>query len=677
MARSPTTPTVLLMRCVSYAGWGSPDYVKSLRSALDDAGFDATRIILPDGSDCSGPVAAAESDPAFAAAIHGIGLHYPCQRTCPGAIALGKVYWASEDYSTVADWSGGGCWGRSLIENYGAHARPGRAADDALSPVYHCPHDFCVSSLPFPPIAVRLNATATIAWSLIWAVYTPGLPFEQNGLMYSYTPWSGSYSVMSPIWTSAHVTQFAQPGWTFLSVAGNGSGLLPGGGAYVTLVPPVGSDVTLIVESLAGDCLRCQVPHPVDQNVTFVFPAAIAPPGTVLHVWMTNATSWFTQQADISVGAGGDITVFVPADTMWTFSTLSTAAHGAHPPPPDATAFPFPYSDAFDTGNAYDSLPRFFADQGGSFAVRNGSVHQVAVANPGPNGWVGNNDPFSLVGDATWADYTATVTTTFADAQAGLALGAATSTPTAGSGTVLLQPCDASSPYQRWAQNSPASGYLSNTVNGLQQCLNVDGCQSDVILWQCVTTGGTCCGATCYNNLQWSVSGAGTSGPVTTPLNGECLTADATAGTLTTAPCSASSAAQTWLYNATTQQLQLQGGECLSSPPARVYTQLCVRVANDNVFDVAPIPGYCVSVDDKGSVQLAAGGSVLATAAIGPAFDPTAPHTLSITAAGSTIKATVDATPVGPVVDATFPVGMVAIGSGYHFATFDSFSVQA
>jgi len=525
----------------------------------------------------------------------------------------------------------------------------------------------------FPP-AVRLNATATIAWSLIWGVYTPGLPYANNGLMYSYFPWTGHYDVMSPIWTSAHVTQFTQPGWTFLSVAGNGSGLLPGGGAYVTLVPPAGSDVTLIVESLAGDCLRCQVSRPVDQNVTFVFPPAVAPPGTVLHVWMTSETSWFTQQADVTVGAGGDITVFVPADTMWTFSTLATAAHGAHPPPPNATAFPFPYFDAFDAGYAYDALPRYFADQGGSFAVRNGSVHQVAVANPGPNAWVANNDPFSLVGDATWGNYSATVTVTFANAQAGLA-SASGSTSNTGSGAVLLQPCDASSPYQRWDQNTPAAGYLSNTVNGVQQCLNVDGCQSDVILWQCVTTGGTCCGATCYNNLQWSMSNAGGEGTVTTPLNGECLTANASAGTLAIAPCTGSNPAQAWSYNASTHQLQ-QGGACLSSPPARVYTQLCVRVANDNVFEVAPIPGYCISVDDKGTVQLAAGSSVLATASMGPAFDPTTPHALTVTAVGTRITATVDATAVGPVVDATYPVGMVAIGSGYHFATFDSFSAQ-
>lgn len=28
--------------------------------------------------------------------------------------AMGKLYWSSEDFSTVANWAGGGCWGRIL-----------------------------------------------------------------------------------------------------------------------------------------------------------------------------------------------------------------------------------------------------------------------------------------------------------------------------------------------------------------------------------------------------------------------------------------------------------------------------------------------------------------------------------------------------------------------------------
>lgn len=44
--------------------------------------------------------------------------HYPCKRTSSETLELGLDYWASEDYSTVADWAGAGCWGRSINQNY-------------------------------------------------------------------------------------------------------------------------------------------------------------------------------------------------------------------------------------------------------------------------------------------------------------------------------------------------------------------------------------------------------------------------------------------------------------------------------------------------------------------------------------------------------------------------------
>jgi hypothetical protein len=116
--------------------------------------------------------------------------------------------------------------------------------------------------------------TGTIAWSTIWSVL-PGLPYNGAGLMtvrqgfvlsvrfarclraarmprlffyrsiQANEPWSGHYNVSGPAWVSAHLAQFAQPGWRYLAV-GRGSGLLPapgGGGdsgAFVTLVPPEG-----------------------------------------------------------------------------------------------------------------------------------------------------------------------------------------------------------------------------------------------------------------------------------------------------------------------------------------------------------------------------------------------------------------------------------------------------
>ncbi|KAH3788619.1 hypothetical protein DPMN_166765 [Dreissena polymorpha] len=38
--------------------------------------------------------------------------HYPGTLTTTAAIETGKPLWASEDYSTFNDLSGGGCWAR-------------------------------------------------------------------------------------------------------------------------------------------------------------------------------------------------------------------------------------------------------------------------------------------------------------------------------------------------------------------------------------------------------------------------------------------------------------------------------------------------------------------------------------------------------------------------------------
>jgi hypothetical protein len=128
--------------------WGTVDYVVSLRNALDAAGLTSTKIVVPDGGGCSDVTAAAKANASFAQAVYALGEHYPCKRSCPATAEVGMKFWASEDYSTVADWAGGGCWGRSLNQNF-----------------------------------VLLNSTSTIAWSTIWSVYPQDIYFG-NGLMY-------------------------------------------------------------------------------------------------------------------------------------------------------------------------------------------------------------------------------------------------------------------------------------------------------------------------------------------------------------------------------------------------------------------------------------------------------------------------------------------------------------
>lgn len=60
--------------------------------------------------------------------------------------------------------------------------------------------------------------------------------------------------ILLQIWVSAHTTQFTQPGWIYLA-HNSGSGMLPQGGSYVTLVPPnnKNGDFSLIIETFTHD----------------------------------------------------------------------------------------------------------------------------------------------------------------------------------------------------------------------------------------------------------------------------------------------------------------------------------------------------------------------------------------------------------------------------------------
>jgi hypothetical protein len=643
--------------------WGSVEYVVSLRDALDAAGLASTKIIVPDGGDCGGVTRAAAGNASYASAVYAYGAHYPCKNACPAAAETGLKFWASEDYSTVADWAGAGCWGRSLNQNW-----------------------------------VILNSTATISWSTIWSVYSDDSYFG-NGLMYAYTPWSGNYVVNDAIWTSAHWTQFISPGWHLLM--GGSRGMLPGGGSYVSARSPDGKDFALVLESMQGNCLRCSGGATQAQTLTFALTNGLPAPGTALKAWLTVKGNSFQPQPDVSVAADGSITVDLPADGMLTVSTIATASHGAFPdaPIPPAAPFPLPYADSFDEAdNAYDALARYFGDQGGSFAVRHGVLQQVVPADPGPNGWGGNRDPYSLIGDASMADMTVSVSVafnaSFPDRGDGAPPAPAPAPVSAFGGdnpSATVKACNASSPYQRFAFGAVAPGYLSTVAPAAQLCLDLPGCDPSQPLdfYECVTDGCQC-GCPGFQNLQYRLQGT----RLTTPIDaGGCVTAAAGGGSLRMAACT-DDAGQQWAYDAATHLLSVTnppgGGAalCLEAgappppppppPPAIPYALLSVRVGGYDGGNA--YMGYSFSVYADASFRVLSGRDVMLGNGTVPGspFDSSAWHSLSLAAKGGALAASVDGAQVwAGATDGKFASGQVGIGSGYHFAAFDDFSLTS
>lgn len=563
-------------------------------------------------------------------------MHYEHNLQAPEVEDGGKLFWSSEDYQLT----GAQTWARDIIRNY-----------------------------------VNNNMTATIAWSTIWAVLD-GLPDAMSGLMLANSPWSGHYEVAAPIWVSAHVCQFTQPGWRFL-LTGQGSGLLgPAGadvGSYMTLVPPEGpaSGFTLVVETMGKPGAVVEV----------ALLGGLPGPGTVVHVWQTTQAAYFVALPDLVVSPSGTLNVTLPPDGVVTITTVGGGGRGSpRTPVPAPAPFPLPYFDDFSE-YPYDGIARYLSDQAGSFAVRNGSLHQVVTTSPVPNSWVYDADPITVLGDAqAWVNVTLGVTAAFA-------------APPMSSGTLYppatLAPCTAAL-NQVWALDSPANGYISNTIPGDNEsplCLNVLACNSQLIYYACVTSGGTCCGPDCYAGLQFTLDP--TTGALSSSLPslaGQCVTAGGGGGgSVAMAPCAPGAPAQQWVHNASTGVLQSVGsGWCLQSPlaPPQTYVQVCARITGyDGQRHPKPVPGVCVVLNSTGGWQVVAGSTVLTSGVLpdgGPGFDPRLPRDLQLSVQGAAVHAVVAGQEVdGVVVPPGFLVGgLVGFGSGFHAAEFDAFALK-
>ena len=531
-------------------------------------------------------------------------------------------------------------------------------------------------------------------------------------------PQSGYYEVSPTIWLHAHWGQFTQPGWRFLHVPGGGSGFLtlPGaslhGGTYVTLVPPQGDPpgLTVIVETLADtSCLARNSSH---FGLTFtVLPGASMPrPGTALYVWTSSQSALFVQQAPTAIAADGTFSLTVAPDTLTTVSTVGTAVHGAFPdsPVPAPAPWPLPYADAFDA-YPYDSMARFFADQGGSWAVRNGTLQQVAEGQP--IAWAPNGDPLSIVGWEQWQDYAVSATVVFGGRLRGSSggggggggglpwssrRGAAGSTqrrhnrrrggsaPGAGAASdtaaVYAAPCDASAGAQLFAYNA-STGRLGSAWGGELGCLTTCGCNASCLqMWGCGVPG--CNGGAVYD---WSLSTDG--GPAQLLTNaqypGLALTASGAGSSLALLPAAAPGGSalpgQLWRYNASSQLVAAPAlGLCLSQlRPTEVYAQVCGRVGAYDGFNAATTPAYCLAVYASGAWALLVNSGASGLGGRLAGFDAGAPHRLTLSMAGEEVDCYVDGALLGSVQDKTYGVGNAALGSGWHECAWDDFMVTA
>ncbi|XP_060918613.1 galactocerebrosidase isoform X2 [Labrus mixtus] len=355
-------------------------YIKVLRDSLDKVGLTDVAIIAADGDWSIAKSVIVDS--YLNDAVQVIGAHYPGTTTVLDALKTQKKLWSSEDYSSFNDEVGGGCWARILNQNY-----------------------------------VNGLMTATISWNLV-ASYYEKLPFGRDGLMTAEEPWSGNYVVESPIWITAHTTQFTQPGWTYLQTVGH----LEHGGSYVALTDGKGN-LTVVIETMTHDHSVCVRPpllpfNVTSQNATFQLKGSFAFIKE-LHVWRsqfdfkTKKPSFFEKLAPVKI-IDGSFTLNLAEDEVYTLTTLTTGQKGVYPAPPPSARFPKVYKDDFNVRNPAFSEAPDFADQTGVFE------YFMNLTDPGPHvftlrqvltqrpvTWATDADQtVSVIGDYQWQNLT-------------------------------------------------------------------------------------------------------------------------------------------------------------------------------------------------------------------------------------------------------------------------------
>ncbi len=398
--------------------YGPMDYTIKLREALDAAGHTQTKIVLPDGFVSESLVQQLNSNQTFSDAVYALGTH-SCSAapTWQGDSASFSQKWWCTELEVHNGWGGGASWAEYLSTNF-----------------------------------VKSNQTSTTSWSLIWSTPTALTPYQNCGAMMAHEPWSGHYTVDAAIWMHAHWTQFTEIGWKMLTVESESSGFLPdGSGTYVTMVSPDGKDFSIVMERLANAT-----------SIRYKLHLENLDTSRPMSLWKTSATTYF--QRDLTQAlkpVDGTVTIEIAGECIYTLSTISTAVHGnfsASPVPPSGN-FSLPYADDFNAANTNESLPKFFADQGGSFAVLNGTLSQRAPLSPGKNGWVSTfdyrDDPVTMIGDLSWTNVSLTVRSKFEGAEP----GHSTNPPVKITNDQYVQICGRVSAYQGYAKgNYPNSG---------------------------------------------------------------------------------------------------------------------------------------------------------------------------------------------------------------------------
>jgi len=481
---------------------------------------------------------------------------------------------------------------------------------------------------------------------------------------------------------------------------------LPGGGALVTRFNPSNTTEFSITLHTSG----AKEPQEVVFSLP-VQPPHAAPP---LHVWFTNESTPFTYFGSIFDGGGGVYgTITLLPGAFYTLTSTAWNQGGPKPstPIPPSSPFPFPYSDNF-AGYKEGGYAKYFCDEGGAFVVKNVPAHFIAASGSGisnttttnalfqlvtkvPIVWEKNPDPYSLIGnfnEGGWVDYTVSV-------DAAIDPSAMPDPPSAQTLAAFMNTCSVVGP-----SSSQSFTTLVNATNGALAsshypgfCLGTTGSTlypgaDDVGLVPCNSDAAS----------KWFYDSNTREVHMTPGLAGggamclDVLGSNTSIGTRVIAyPCKSLPALspmdsnQRWTPISSTNAISSD----LNSPPLcldfkaipavpteKPYVMVSMRIAKYE-RNGPPPSGYTLRLEASVNTTAPAAWSlnfastVLASGETPHPILPGVFYSLSVTAKGNNISATLSNTLLASIIDSSSGYGMAALGSGWHEAWFDNFAV--
>jgi len=346
---------------------------KQLRPVLDDRGFGKVKLQTPDDdSEFWQIFDTFEKDPEFDRLIDAVGYHYVDGRepweidqkadrhATEKAKRSGKPLWASEEWSqSGSQWSGKGALYLARLMN---------------------------------KLYIRDRITKYEIWCPIDSIYDQ-IIWADTGAMQADTPWCGHYNVWPAVWTLAHTTQFAEPGWVYMDTACGQLDPQTWRGSYTALRDPKTADWSIIV--ITGQREKIQI------NI-----AEGLKTGHV-HVWKSTASEQFVEQTALHL-KNNSLELELEPDAVYTFTSTTGQQKGSYGVPPERKPFPCPFAEDFESYRTGET-PRFFSDQKGTFEVVKSSKAGLCLAQIVPEQgilWYGNSPlkPHTLFGDINWHD---------------------------------------------------------------------------------------------------------------------------------------------------------------------------------------------------------------------------------------------------------------------------------